>query len=84
MKRVTRCLGCNKIKRLNLSYSVKLVDRITAGFTGEVKNVEIVGKICKECAEEAGYVTNRKKSKTMESNPSEVEAQVPEVGDNQL
>ena len=55
MKRVVQCLGCGKITRLYGSLSVRLVERQKSPLTGEIKEVEVKGKICRDCARLAGY-----------------------------
>lgn len=59
MKRVVQCLGCNKIVRLYGSLAVRLEERQKNPLTGEVKEVEVRGKICRACARDAGYKVDR-------------------------
>jgi hypothetical protein len=55
MKIVVRCLGCDKVVRFYGSYSVRLKERTKLMLTGEIKETELVGKLCDECALHAGY-----------------------------
>lgn len=55
MKQVVKCLGCDKIVRLYGSFKVRLKDRVKLMLTGEIKEFEVEGKICRKCAFEAGY-----------------------------
>ena len=70
MKRVIRCLGCQKIKRYYGSYAVKLMERTTNVLTGEIKEQEVKGKICSSCAYEAGYKQRSKKFKVRPDDSS--------------
>lgn len=60
MKVAIRCLNCSKVTRLNKAYSVRLKERTTVILTGEVKEFELIGKMCRDCAELAGYKVRRK------------------------
>lgn len=55
MKQVMRCLGCEKVKRVHRSFKVKIVERTKSILTGEIKEVEMVGRVCRDCAAKAGY-----------------------------
>lgn len=48
-------MGCKLVIRHYGSYAVKLADHVESPLTGEVKEVELVGRICKSCARRAGY-----------------------------
>lgn len=78
MKRVIECLGgCGNVVRLHGSYKVSAQKLVKNPHTGETSYQVIEGKICKECAEKAGYVTKRQKNKTMGQSTEQVENQVP-------
>lgn len=55
MKQAIRCLACDQIRRRNKSYKVNVVEKTKVYFTGEIKEQEIQGRICRDCAESAGY-----------------------------
>lgn len=55
MKVAIRCLNCSQVIRFYGSYSVRLKERTTNVLTGEIKEQDIVGKVCKNCARLAGY-----------------------------
>ena len=55
MKVAVQCLGCGKLIRYYGSFSVRLKERTKVLLTGEVKEQDVVGKICRECAIKAGY-----------------------------
>ena len=57
MKRVTRCLGCSTVVREQggHSYKVAMQERTTSMLTGKVSVTDVVGRICRECAQRAGY-----------------------------
>ena len=48
MKKVTRCGGCNKIIRINGSFTAKLVNTANDKFSKVIK-------LCKTCSSDAGY-----------------------------
>ena len=78
MKRVIECLGgCGNVVRLYGSYKVSAQKLVKNPHTGETSYQVIEGKICKECAEIAGYVTKRQKNKTVGSSEGKAEDQVP-------
>lgn len=61
MKQVVLCVGgCNKVVRLYGSYKVHIKERVKVLLTGEVREVEYEGRICRACAEEAGYKVHQK------------------------
>jgi hypothetical protein len=55
MKKVVKCLGCDKPVRFYGSFKVRMTERIKLILTGEIKEQEIVGHLCRKCAFEAGY-----------------------------
>jgi|WetSurMetagenome_2_1015567.scaffolds.fasta_scaffold887054_2 hypothetical protein len=55
MKMVVRCVGCGKMVGFYKSYKVHVLDRTTGTLTGETKTSEYEGKICRQCAIDAGY-----------------------------
>lgn len=60
MKRVVRCLGCSKPVRLYGSFRVKMEEHTKLFLTGETKTEDIVGQLCRDCAELAGYKVKKK------------------------
>lgn len=61
MKRAIRCLSCDKIKRYSHSYAVRVAERTKSMLTGEAKESEVLGRICGDCAELAGYKVKKRK-----------------------
>lgn len=61
MKKIVKCLSCNKATRFYGSYSAELEERIVATLTGEIKKHKVIGKICYPCAVKAGYKDRRRK-----------------------
>ncbi len=55
MKIATRCLNCKNVVKMHGTFSVKLVERLSNPLTGDVKESEIKGKLCRICAGAAGY-----------------------------
>ena len=55
MKVAIRCLACSKVFRLNKSYLVRIHEKTIASLTGEIKQEEVIGRVCRDCAESAGY-----------------------------
>lgn len=60
MKQVVRCVGCSKIVGLYKSYSVTVTE--TPIENGKrLAEVTYKARMCKDCAEGAGYKTKRRK-----------------------
>lgn len=55
MKIATRCLGCEKVVKFHGSFSIKLTERMKNPLTGDIRETEVKGKLCRKCAAEAGY-----------------------------
>lgn len=55
MKVATRCVNCKAVIKLNGSFTVRLTERLSNPLTGDVKEVVVVGKLCRPCAALAGY-----------------------------
>jgi RNase P subunit RPR2 len=55
MKRVVRCLGCGKVARFYGSFNVVLKERTPLLLTGEIKEADLKGQLCRGCATLAGY-----------------------------
>lgn len=56
MKRAIRCSGgCQKLVRLYGSFQAKIQDVLVNPITGERKDIEYTGYLCRGCAELAGY-----------------------------
>ena len=62
MKVVVRCLGCDMPVRLYGSFKVKMNERVKVMFTGEIKEHELKGNLCRDCATRAGYKVKEKKA----------------------
>ena len=63
MKKVVRCLGCSQVVGFHKSYWVDLEETpIISGLRMPSQTVR--GKICKECAINAGYKIRRKGEKS--------------------
>lgn len=77
MKRVTECLGgCGMMIRLYGNYQVSAEVLVENTKTGKVSMQVVEGRICKGCAEKAGYVIDRKKNKRVESRQSKTKRKV--------
>jgi len=63
-KQITRCLGCHTVTREfgGNSYKVELEEHVKNTLTGEIKTTNVVGRICKSCAIDAGYKVVRSKN----------------------
>ena len=62
MKQVMRCLGCDKVKRYHRSFKVKIRERTKSILTGEIKEVDMIGQVCRDCARAAGYKVKDEKN----------------------
>lgn len=81
MKQATRCLGCNRVVRKYGSFKIKLADRLNNPLTGESRPVDVVGNLCRECAEYAGYTINRAHKKRGGVGVGEIHGQKPNSED---
>jgi hypothetical protein len=61
MKQAISCIGCGDIVRLNETYKVNVREIIKSPLTGEIKENEIVWRICRDCAKRAGYKVKKGK-----------------------
>jgi len=61
MKTVIRCLNCREIMRFSQSYAIKLTQKTKSFLTGEEKEETIFGRLCRDCAESAGYKVKKLK-----------------------
>jgi len=70
MKKLIRCVGCKELTAYYKSYKAKVVDiYIAPGVPRSLAQPDnYEGRICKRCAENAGYKTHRKHKKK-ESTP---------------
>ena len=66
MKRLIQCLSCNNIIGYYKSYKARLQERTKVFLTGEVKEQDLEGRICKDCNVKARYSAGRKKDKKVE------------------
>ena len=55
MKKVISCLNCNTLVRVSDTYKVSARIRTKNILTGDVKEEEVIGRICGTCAVGAGY-----------------------------
>jgi len=63
MKQIIRCSFCQNFVAFYQSYKVHVRDFSVAPLTGERKEVEYEGRICKDCSIKAGYRARSKKKK---------------------
>ncbi len=63
MKRVVRCLICNKAIGFYKGYKATLVERVKVTLTGEIKEHKLEGKLCIDCSREAGYKVRKEVKK---------------------
>jgi hypothetical protein len=59
-KKIIRCLACNEVTKFYGSYVAEIKERTVATLTGEIKEQEVRGKICRQCAVNAGYEVKAK------------------------
>ena len=62
MKRIIRCLNCGNVAKFYGSYIATLTERTTSILTGEIKEQELKGKICRSCYQEI-YKSKHEKEK---------------------
>ena len=59
MKQIVRCVGGDHFVGYYKSFKVKAIDRVTNPHTGEIKDVSYEGRLCRDCAQKAGYKVKR-------------------------
>jgi len=55
MKTVTACLNCKKLRRISDTYKAQAEITTIVPLTGERKKEVVIGRLCGQCAYEAGY-----------------------------
>ena len=63
MRQVSRCISCGNLVGQYKSYKAHMREMIKVFLTGEMKEVEYLGRVCKNCLGVAGYIIKKKKEK---------------------